>query len=427
MQNRQNGALFFEWVSLMANPYLLNGEAAMAENESTAGIRKRKIILFTILFFFILGLVAIWYCKYMAGHSKKGILTLHGWVEGTEVSLSSKVRGNIIKLPIDEGYDVKKDDLMAQIDSEQINAQLDAASAKVKNAEDLLKKAKNDVLIFKSKVKGAEIALDLSQQQSSARIGESEAMLSAMKEHLKQAEFNYDKAQKDYIRFSALVKKKKISESKMDSIDEVYKVTKAGVERAGKDIEKSKASLALAKTSISDIKLKKNEIETLKRELAGAVTEVDIASTVLESARAKKKEIKADVVDTFINTPVNGTIIEKFVEIGEHVVPGTPVALIIDMSQLYIKTYVEQIYIGKIKYGDLARIYVDSFPDRYFEGKVTLIAPKAEFTPRDVQMDEHRSRIVYKVEVGIDNPEGVLKPGMPADVDLKWDKDQPWT
>ena len=132
------------------------------------------------------------------------------------------------------------------------------------------------------------------------------------------------------------------------------------------------------------------------------------------------------MADTYIYSPVKGTIVEKFVELGEHVVPGTPAVLVIDMDQLYIKTYVEEIHIGKVKYNSPARIYVDSFPDRYFEGKITFIAPKAEFTPRDVQMEEHRSRIVYKVEVGILNPEGILKPGMPADVDLKWDQDKSW-
>jgi len=398
----------------------------MTELDSAKKMRTRKIIYYTVITFFILGLIAVWYSGYMGKYSKKGILTLHGWVEGTDVSLSAKVSGNIIKLPVDESDEVKVGDLIAQIDSEQIKSRLDAATADIENAKEMLKRAADDVSILESRVKGAKIALELSQKQSKARIGKANAGLKVASERLKQSEYNYVKAEKDYIRFSALIKKKKISQSKMDSIEEIYNVSKAGVERTKKDLEKSRANLALAKTTITEIELKKNELETLKRKYNKSKTEIDIAESTLNSAKAKKKERAATLADTYIYTPVKGTIIEKFVELGEHVVPGTPTVLVIDMDQLYIKTYVEQIYIGKIKYKDKARIYVDSFPDRFFEGRITFIAPKAEFTPRDVQMDEHRSRIVYKVEVGIDNPEGILKPGMPADIDVRWDKDQPW-
>jgi HlyD family secretion protein len=399
----------------------------MAENNTSNGMDKRKTLFYTVVFFFLLAIIATWYASCVMGRSsKKGILTLHGWVEGTEIVLSSKVTGNIIKLPIDEGVEVKAKDLILQIDSEQIKAELEAAKANTINAANVLKNAVNNVLVLESKVKGAEIALELIRAQSAASIKMAIAELSASEALLKQCEFNYDKAYKDYIRFSALIKKKKISETKMDSVEEAYRVNKARVEQAKKDIEKNRAELSMAKTTLAEIRLKENNLETLKRELNEAKTAVDIAQSTLEAKKAMQKKIEADLADTYIYTPVKGTIIEKFVELGEHVVPGTPTVLIIDRDEMYIKTYVEQIYIGKIKYKDPARIYIDSFPDRYFEGRVTLIAPKAEFTPRDVQMDEHRSRIVYRVEIGINNPEGLVKPGMPADVLLKWDKNHSW-
>ena len=393
----------------------------MATNESEKKLRNRKIIFYTVIFFFILGLLAIWYSSYI-GRSEKG-LTVHGWVEGTEVILSSKVTGNIIKLPVDEGVEVKTKDLILQVDSKQIKSQLEAAVAMVDNAKEALKRDGNNVAVLESKVEGAVILLELTQKQADAKIKEAGSGKLAVDEQLKQAEFNYVKAQKDYKRFRVLYEKKKISQSTMDSVEETYKVCKSRVESSRNDSDKSRATLALAKTARSEVKLKSSELETLKRELEKAKTEVEIAKTFLEVSSANKNKIAADFEDTFIYTPVNGTIVEKFIELGEHVVPGAPTVLIIDMNKLYIKTYVEQIDIGKIKYNDPARIYVDSFPDRYFQGKVTFISPKAEFTPRDVQMDEHRSRIVYKLEIGIINPEGILKPGMPADIQLKRGKD----
>ena len=398
----------------------------MAEIDKTGKLMSRKILFYTVILLFVLGLLAVWYSGYMGKRSKKGMLRLHGWVEGTEISLSSKVTGNIIELSIDEGYEVKTGDLIVRIDSEQIKSRLDAAKADIDSAKDAMERAADDVLILESRVEGAKIALNLSMKQSDAKINSARAGFESVKERLKQAEYNYVKANKDYIRFSALIKKKKISRSKMDSIEEIYHVTKAEVRRNKKDLEMSRADLAFAETSMSEIRLKENELETFRRQLKRARTEVGIARAGLKFAEAREKEAAATLDDTFIYTPVKGTIVEKFVELGEHVVPGTPTVLVIDMEQLYVKTYVEEKYIGKVKYNDKTRIYVDSFPDRYFEGQVTFIAPKAEFTPRDVQMEEHRSKIVYKVEVGINNPEGILKPGMPADVDLKWDKSGSW-
>jgi len=398
----------------------------MVENKSAEKIKTRRFVFAVVVISLVLGLAAVWYTSYMGKLTKKGFITLHGWVEGTEVLLSSKETGNVIKLPVDEGDEVKIKDLIVQIDSQQIRSKLEAAYADIENAKDGLKRAADDVLIFESRVKGAKIALELARKQSAARINEAKAGFEATKERLKQFEYNYVKAEKDFIRFSSLFKKKKISQSKMDSVEERYNVTKAAVEQIKNDLNKSRASLSLAKATVTEIEFKKNELETLKRKYNKAKTEINMAKSKLDSVKARKNEIAATLTDTYIYAPVKGTLVDKFVEIGEHVVPGTPVVLIIDMHRLYIKSYVEQIHIGKIKYKDIARIYVDSYPDRYFKGKITFIAPKAEFTPRDIQMKEHRSKIVYKVEIGIDNPEGILKPGMPADIYIKWDKDQAW-
>ena len=398
----------------------------MAMDEAVKSLRKRKIIFYTILFFFILGLICAWYSGYLGKHTKKGMLELHGWVEGDENNLSSKVTGNIIKLAVDEGDDVKNGDFILQIDSAQITAKLEEAKAEVLNRTESLKLARDNVAVLESKFNGATIGLELSQKQSSAKIKEGKAVFLAAEEALKQAEFNYINAKRDYDRFLVLSEKKNISQSKMDNVEKIYHVCIAEVERAKKNLDSCNAKFAMAKTTLSEIKLKKNNIETLEKMIERARTNVEIAKSLLEISKANEKCIAADLSDTYIYSSVNGTVIEKFVELGEHVVPGTPVVLIIDMDKLYIKTYVEQIFIGKVKHNDTARIYVDSFPDRYFEGKVTFISPRAEFTPRDVQMEEHRSKIVYRVEIGVEKNEGILKPGMPADVVLKWDKDVSW-
>jgi HlyD family secretion protein len=361
-------------------------------------ISGRKLILPAVVFFFILGIVAIYMSVISEGKVPKGFLRLHGWVEGTEVSLSSKVKGQVIELNAEEGSEVKIGQLVAKIDAEQIKAQIANADAEVAKAQEAVRRAGDDVTVLESRISGAKIALELAKSQSQASIA--------------QAEAEFGKAEKDYQRFSSLVEKKSIAQSRMDEIKKTYEVAKAG--------------LALAKSSLMDIRLKENDVYTLNREIDTAKRTENMAGSTLNGVLAKKNEIEAMLEDTFVYSPVKGTVIDKAIELGENVVPGTPLAVVVDLASLYVKTYVEQRDIGKIKLGDEARIYVDSFPNRYFPGKVILVAPKAEFTPRDVQMNENRSTMVYKIKVAIDNPEGILKPGMPADVNLRWDKNRPW-
>ena len=297
---------------------------------------------------------------------------------------------------------------------------------KVLNDLAMYTKTHNQVEILQSRLLGAKIALELSRKQSEAKIKQAEASLASKKAVLDRAETNFIRAEKDYHRFSPLAEKKSISQSRMDSVEEGYKVARSEVERATRGILLAEASLSLAKSSLTEIRLKENDVNILEKELIAAKTDENIAKAVVDSALAQKREIEATLNDTFIYSPVEGTVTDKIIELGENVVYGTPIAVITDMKQLYVKTYVQQVDIGRVKLNDPCRIYVDSFPGRYFKGKVILVASKAEFTPRDVQMDEDRSIMVYKIKVGIDNPEGILKPGMPADIELKWDNDKSW-
>ncbi len=389
-------------------------------------VRLRKYLFFVIIFFFICGLATVYYSTVDKGGVGKGILRLHGWVEGTEVSLSAKLKGQVIKLTVEESSEVKRGDLIARIESKQIESQIANAEARISEARAVLTRSLNRVEILKSKLRGANIDLELIKKRSEAKIHQSEANLASARAVLRQTETNLVKIKKDYFRFSSLIKKKSIAQREMDSIEEAYNVAKAEIDKGNSGVLRAEASLGLARTSLVEIRLRKNDVFTLEKELIAAKTDENIAKAVVNSSLALKKEIEANMNDTFIYSPVRGTVTDKVIELGENVVQGTPLVVIIDMSQLYVKTYVEQKYIGKVKLNDPCRIYVDSFPDRHFEGRVILVASKAEFTPRDVQMDEYRSSIVYKIKVGIDNPEGILKPGMPADVNLKWDQDQSW-
>jgi len=146
--------------------------------------------------------------------------------------------------------------------------------------------------------------------------------------------------------------------------------------------------------------------------------DLDNAEMVYRVARANYEYVAATIEQAVIYSPVNATVLEKNLEIGELAFPGTPVITLADLTRPWIKIYVQEKRIGRVKLGQKAVITVDSFKDRNFSGKVVSIANKAEFTPKTIQTKEERVKLVFAVKIAVENPGLSLKPGMPADAEI---------
>ena len=110
----------------------------------------------------------------------------------------------------------------------------------------------------------------------------------------------------------------------------------------------------------------------------------------------------------------------RVVEVGDVVSPGAPIFHVVDMARLYVKVYVPEPDIAKLRLGEVADVFVDAFPGRRFGARISRIYEQAEFTPKNVETTEERLKLVFGVELAIDSAEGVLKPGMPADCVIHW-------
>lgn len=122
--------------------------------------------------------------------------------------------------------------------------------------------------------------------------------------------------------------------------------------------------------------------------------------------------------DQQLVSPINGVILNRISEPGEVVTPGTPVVVIGDPTDIYMRIYVSEKEVGRLRLGQEALLRIDAFPDRAFKGKVTFISPKAEFTPKNVQTKEERVTQMFAVKIAVSEPDGHLKAGMPADVEI---------
>jgi len=142
---------------------------------------------------------------------------------------------------------------------------------------------------------------------------------------------------------------------------------------------------------------------------------VAAARAQVGEARAALALTQARLADTRLVSPLTGIVLRKSMEVGETATPGAPILTLIDPNDLWLRAYVSETDLGRIRLGQAAALTVDAFPGRMFAGVVREIASEAEFTPKNVQTKKERVNLVYRVKIGVSNPDGVLKPGMPAD------------
>lgn len=169
-----------------------------------------------------------------------------------------------------------------------------------------------------------------------------------------------------------------------------------------------------------------NANQEARGRLAALVASLSEADARLEAAVQNGLYFQTQIGKTALQAPVAGTVLVKAIERGEFIAVGQTVAVLVDLTRIELKLFIPERDLGKIKLGDRARIRTDAFPNRYVEARVARIDQRAQFTPRDIHMPEERTRMVFGVTLTLDNPDGELKPGMPADGWILWQQGSDW-
>lgn len=167
--------------------------------------------------------------------------------------------------------------------------------------------------------------------------------------------------------------------------------------------------------NLNNAKKNMDRVRELFRSGSVSKKDYDNMETMYRMAKAANEQINAAIGNAVIASPVDGVVLEKNLEVGEIAFPGTPVLTVADIKDTWIRIYVNEKQLGRVKLGQKAGISVDSFPDRRFAGTVIAISNKAEFTPKTIQTRDERVKLMFAVKIAVPNPEQKLKPGMPAD------------
>ncbi len=300
-----------------------------------------------------------------------------GYVEATEVRVAAEAGGRVLEMNADEGRRVAAGDVLARLDSGDVEIVLRRAEADRDHA----------IAQLRLLEAGARRE-DVRQSQAQADTARSEA--AAVDAELRAAA-------DDLARFEALL------------------AANAG-SRKQRDDAAARVSVATARRRAADDRIRAAEQGVARLQAGARREEVAAAAARVASATAQIASIQKTLGDATVKAPVAGTITSKLVEAGEMVAARTPVAVISDLDHAWANVYVDEPLVPTLTLGQAVTIVTDAA--HRIPGRITYISPRAEFTPRNVQTADERSKLVYRIKVTVDNREGILKPGMPVEADL---------
>ena len=300
-----------------------------------------------------------------------------GYVEATEVRVAPQVGGRLTEVAFAEGDRVAKGALLARLDTSDAELALRRAEADRDQALAALK-------LLQAGARGEDV------RQARAQADSAQADVQA-------AEAELEAASADLQRFEALLKANAGSRKQRDD---------AATRR---DIAGARVNAARERTRAASEGVARLRSGARAEEIAGARARV-------ASAEALIATLQKNVADAVLLSPVAGVVTAKLADAGEMLAPRSPVAAITDIDHAWANVYVDEPVVPRLRLGQPVTLVTDA--GQRLQGSVTFISPRAEFTPRNVQTAQERSKLVYRIKVTIDNREGVLKPGMPVEAEL---------
>jgi HlyD family secretion protein len=300
-----------------------------------------------------------------------------GQVEATEVQVAPEVGGRVLDIPVAEGNRVKTGDVMARLDTRDVDLALQRAQAERAAAE-------------------AQLRL-LQAGSRPEDIRQAEAQASAAASDVAAAQADLASAEKDLQRFEQLLQSNSGSQKQRDD---------AATRR---DVARDRVASARARADAAR--------EAVARLRAGARREeIDAARARVDAVDAQIAALQKNKADATVLAPIDGIVSERLLDPGEMAAPRGPIVVLTDLDHAWAEVFVDEPQVPRLKLGQPATVFTDAGGS--ITGTISFISSKAEFTPRNVQTAEDRSKLVYRVKIAVDNREGVLKQGMPVEAEI---------
>ena len=387
----------------------------------------RKRIIPVVLIVAAVVVAALWRSGIFRGVPTDRIL-LSGNIELTEIDVSFKTPGKIVDLRVAEGEAVKKGQLLARIDPDQLQKTRGANEAAVTAASSGLTQLRTAILYQKEAIGGDLELRQAELRQAEARLAE--MLAGSRPQEIQQsramageARTAHDQASRDWERAQTLYNNEDISTAQRDQFRARFDQTAAAlrqveqrlalveegprkeeIEIARAQVDRARAALRLSRAAGLDLRRREEEVEARRADV--------------DRARAQLAVLEAQIGDTSAVSPIDGVVLVRSSDPGEVVAAGASVLKLGDMDRPWLRGYINERDLGRVKLGQKVRLRTDSYPGKDYWGRVSFIASEAEFTPKQIQTPEERVKLVYRIKIDVDNLHRELKSNMPVDAEI---------
>ncbi len=355
-------------------------------------------------------------------------ILISGNIELTEIDISFKTPGKLVDLRVEEGDGVKRGELLARIDPDQLQKMRAANEATIVAANSGLTQLRTAILYQREAIGGDVDLRQAELRQAEARLAEMLAgsrpqEIQQARAAAAEARTAHDQASRDWARAQTLYKNEDISTAQRDQYRARFDQTAAALRQASErlalveegprkeeievaraQVERARAALRLSRAANLELRRREEEMEARRADI--------------DRSRAQLNVIDSQLNDTTVAAPIDGVVLVKSADLGEVVAAGASVLKLGDIDRPWLRGYINERDLGRVKLGQKARLTTDSYPNKEYWGQVSFIASEAEFTPKQIQTPEERVKLVYRIKIEVDNRHHELKSNMPVEAQI---------
>jgi len=362
--------------------------------------------------------ITVWRTLTNRGSEADKFITLSGRIEGDDSGVATKTAGRVLEIRVREGDNVNEGEILAVLDDQQVRAREDQARGAVEGAEARARAAQAQIAVLQEQLQQNQLLTVQAEVDAEGRVNQAQADLAAAEADLARQEASFRLASFDREAYTRLAESGAVSERQGKQAVATADQEEAAVAASKRRVEAARGALTTASANLSNAGIRGTQTAAVQKQIAQQQAEIVSATASAAQARAQLVEAQANLQDLTVRAPFNGTVMTRTAEPGEVIQAGTVIVTLLDLTKVYLRGFVPEGQIGRVKIGQAARVYLDSKPDQPVEAYVLRIDPQATFTPENTYFRDDRVKQVVGVKLQLKGATGFAKPGMPSDAEI---------
>jgi len=386
---------------------------------------RRKMVLAAVAFVALAASAyVIWRVFFAKPKLPDSIVTLSGRIEGDDSAIAAKSTGRVLEIRFREGDAVNAGDVIAILSDEQVRARQDQAQAGVSIMQAKSKSALDQIAVLQQQMQQNQLQAAQSKIDAEGRVRQAEAEVAAAEADLAQQQASYQIAAFDRDAYTKLAETGAASERQAQQAISTAGAQAAVVSATSRRVEAARGALTTAQANLDNPGIRADQVSMTRRQIIEQQAEFASARASIEQARGQLLEAQANRQDLIVRAPFTGVIVTRAAEPGEVVIAGTALVTMLDLHKVYLRGFVPEGQIGKVKLGQPVHVYLDSNTKQPIDAWVARIDPQATFTPENTYFQDERVKQVFGVKLQLKGAIGFAKPGMPVDGEILTEGDR---